>query len=76
MKISIDDTRYELTPSDLPISRGQEAVLEALSNVITEGFDRVSKAALVALFDFRSALPLESRINHLIERGRLRVLPD
>jgi hypothetical protein len=73
MHISIDETRYELTTSELPISSGQEAVLDELVNVITEGHNTVSKITLINQFGFKSALPLESRINHLVERGRLRV---
>lgn len=76
MKISIDSVQLEILDSDTPITKGQEAVLDSLVNIVTEGCSKVSLSVLTKEFGFSSPLPLLSRINHLIQYGRLRLLPD
>lgn len=74
MKVSVDSVQLEILDSDTPITKGQEAVLDLLCDVVTEGYFSISSHLLIKEFGFSSPLPLISRLNHLIERGRLRVV--
>ncbi|PSB16042.1 hypothetical protein C7B65_22720 [Phormidesmis priestleyi ULC007] len=76
MKISIDSVEVEILHSDTPLTSAQAAVLDFLHNLVMEGSAQVSSSAMVKKFGFRSPLPLISRLNHLIQKGRLRLLPE
>lgn len=71
MNISENVMTIEILDSDVPVTKGQQAVLDALAGRSTVSFDE-----LVEQFGFKSRLPLMSRLNHLVERGRLRIVPD
>ncbi len=59
----------EILDSDVPVTKAQQAVLDALKDRST-----VSFGELIDQFGFSSPLPLISRLDHLIERGRLRLV--
>ncbi|PSB18428.1 hypothetical protein C7B65_15145 [Phormidesmis priestleyi ULC007] len=63
--------QIEILASDVPVTKAQQAVLDALKGRSTVSFEE-----LIDQSGFSSPLPLISRLNHLIERGRLRLLPE
>lgn len=76
MQISIDRDRYEVLASDIPITKAQTEVYDLLLNLGEAGRQNVDSASLVRHFQFKSILPLTARLDHLVERGHLRLLTD
>lgn len=76
MRILIDSVPVEILHSDRRITTAQAEVLDVLRRAVMDGCSKVSSAILQKEFGFRSSLPLWSRLNHLIERGHLRLLTD
>ena len=69
MSIAKNVMTVEILDSDVPVTKAQQAVLDAF-----EGRSFVSVNELIDHFGFKSQIPLMSRIDHLIERGRLRIV--
>lgn len=59
----------EVLESNTPVTQGQQAVLDAF-----KGQSSMSVNELVDRFGFESPLPLVSRLDHLVECGRLRIV--
>ena len=74
MKLFIDSTAVEIVRSDTPISRGQTAVLDALTKLVADGCFMITLHSLTEQFKLQSTAPMVSRINHLIQYGWLRLL--
>ncbi len=74
MTVSIDGKEFEILDSTSHITTGQTAVLDALSEVVTEGSSNITLSTLTKMFGFSSPAPIISRLKHLIESGRLRVV--